>query len=75
MTFCSAATAAAAVAAVTVAVIAAETAAGKENDENEDYPEAAIAVTIIEAHNNDLSPHLRFSSLMLRAVQYMGNAF
>lgn len=50
------AAAAAAVMASVIVAVAAPTAAAKENDENKNYPEAAIAVTIIEAHLNNLSP-------------------
>jgi len=34
-------------------------AAGEENDENKDNPEAAIAITVIEAHIYYLSPRYK----------------
>ena len=65
----------AAAAAATVGAFAAvaEASASEEDDKNENYPEAAIAVTIIEAHNYDLSPHMGFffQNLSLCAVQKM----
>lgn len=46
-------------AAATVIAVAAPAAACEENDKNKDYPEAAIAVTIIEAHIYYLSPRYK----------------
>ena len=46
---------------VTAAAIGGSVAtAGKENDENDDYPKAAIVVTVTKAHIYTLSPHLKF---------------
>ena len=50
-----------AAAATVVCSASAVAAAGEENDEDENYPEAAVAVTIIEAHIYYLSPHLKIS--------------
>ena len=52
---------AAATAAAIVASVASASAAGEENNENEDYPKAAVAITVIEAHIIYLSLHLNYS--------------
>ena len=52
---------AAATAATIVASIAAASAAGEENNENVDYPKAAVAITVIKAHIIYLSLHKNYS--------------
>lgn len=66
----AAAVVAAATTAVVVVIAVAVVAASEKNDEDEDYPKAAIAVTITEAHIYE--PFLRtkkyYAVFCLRAV-------
>ena len=52
---------AAATAATVIASVGSGSTAGEENDENENYPKAAVAITIIEAHIIYLSLHKNYS--------------